>query len=345
MRTLLTLQSQLCPDLLSVMHKRYEVLRRIHHLQPVGRRTLTTSLQMTERILRSEVDFLREQGLVHISQAGMTLTEQGMEILQKLQPFMEEYLGYSQLAEELKQRLHIQEVWIVPGNSEHDEWAKKELARAGAQLIKAWVQEDQVVAVAGGSTMLAVAESMSPTSTLKRTTFVPARGGVGDAVEHEANYIASRMAKNSGGRYRMLHVPDQISEEAYQLLTQETQISDVLHMIQEASVLVYSIGDAKTMAGRRKYGREFMQLLEERQAVGESFGYYFDRNGTIVHRTKTAGLRLRDLPKVGRKIAIAGGASKAEAIAAICSVFSQDTLVTDEAAARKILSQNISIMK
>lgn len=345
MKNLLTLQSQLCPDLLTVMHKRYEILRRIQLLEPVGRRTLTASLHLTERVLRSEVEFLRDQGLVEIAQSGMTLTDQGKEILQKLHPFIDEFMGYAQLTEELKQYLKIREIWIVSGDSDHDHWAQREMARAGAHLLKERMKEKDVIAVAGGSTMLALAESMGTAPHLQETMFVPARGGVGDSVEHEANYIASVMAKHTGGHYRMLHVPDQISEEAYELLTQESQVADVLNLLKKASILVYSIGEAKTMAQRRKSSSELIQKLDEKQAVGESFGYYFDRFGNIVHQTQTVGLRLRDLPKIEQRIAIAGGASKADAIAAICALFPQDTLVTDEAAARKILSQKSLLQK
>jgi central glycolytic genes regulator len=104
---------------------------------------------------------------------------------------------------------------------------------------------------------------------------------------------------------------------------------------------VHGIGDAKTMALRRKSPREVIEQLERTGAVGEAFGYYFNRSGEIVHRIQTVGLQLQDLVHVEKIVAIAGGASKAEAISAICPMLSKETLITDEGAACAILGQTV----
>ena len=59
MHSLLEIQQQIMPDMLSVMQKRYQILRSIQLTEPVGRRTLAEMLGMTERIFRSEADFLK----------------------------------------------------------------------------------------------------------------------------------------------------------------------------------------------------------------------------------------------------------------------------------------------
>jgi Transcriptional regulator, contains sigma factor-related N-terminal domain len=50
----------------------------------------------------------------------------------------------------------------------------------------------------------------------------------------------------------------------------------------------------------------------------------------------TAGLRLEDIMTTEVVIAVAGGRSKAEAIAAVMKFGHDDVLVTDEAAAKEI---------
>ena len=52
----------------------------------------------------------------------------------------------------------------------------------------------------------------------------------------------------------------------------------------------------------------------------------------------TVGIQLDDLQRMERIISVAGGASKADAIAAFCAVACRDTLITDEGAARAILA-------
>ncbi|MFC7439918.1 sugar-binding transcriptional regulator [Laceyella putida] len=342
MEKILNLQKQLLPDLLQTMQKRYDILRHIQLMQPVGRRSLTTELKTTERVLRAEVDFLRAQGLLSVDSAGMKLTESGNELLAEMEPLMKELFGLYRLEAELKAFLGVNHVIIVPGDADVSDWVKVEMGRAGARYLKQLAVPDQIVAVSGGSTMLAVAEMMMPTPAFKQTTFVPTRGGVGEAVELEANYIASLMAKRTGGKYRMLHIPDQLSDEAYQTLQKEPHIQEVLDSLKLARMVVHGIGDAKTMAIRRKSSPQVIDELEKGKAVGESFGYYFNRDGKIVHRVRTLGLDLDGLELVEKKVAVAGGASKAEAIVAVCSLVSQDTLITDEGAARAILKNAIA---
>jgi central glycolytic genes regulator len=336
MKDLLNIQKQLLPDLFHVMRKRYEILRQIQLMQPVGRRSLTDALNMTERVLRSEADFLRSQGLIEVSSMGMKLTEQGVHLLKQMEPQIKELFGLTQLEKELVEALKVDKVIVVPGNADQSEWVKKEMGRAGAHILKESAIPNQVVAVAGGSSMLAVAEMLTPTSSLKQTTFVPTRGGLGEAVELEANFIASMMAKNSGGKYRLMHVPDQLSDEAYETLIREPHIEKALAYLHTARIVLHGIGDAKTMALRRKSSPELIKKLDKLEAVGEFFGYYVNRQGEVIHRVSVVGLQLDDLKNVEMQIAVAGGASKAEAITAICSMSSLDVLITDEGAAEAI---------
>lgn len=74
-------------------------------------------------------------------------------------------------------------------------------------------------------------------------------------------------------------------------------------------------------------------------ALAEAFGYYFNRDGQVVHKMPTLGLRLEDIQQTETVIAVAGGASKGRAIAAVLRFGHEDVLVTDEAAARVILDE------
>ena len=73
LKKILDVQKRIVPDLLQVMMKRYHILRYIRLMQPVGRRSLSQSLEMTERVLRGETQFLKEQNLLNISNAGIDL--------------------------------------------------------------------------------------------------------------------------------------------------------------------------------------------------------------------------------------------------------------------------------
>lgn len=338
MRTMLELQKQLLPDVLEVLKKRYTVLRHIMVSRVAGRRTLALSLHMTERVLRAEVDFLKERGLVEVESFGIRVTPAGEKLVEAMEPMVKELFGLTQLEERIREAFGVKQVIVVPGDSDKSAQAKIELGRAGAQALRRMTAQESVIAVTGGSTMAEVANHLTPSSALKASWFVPARGGLGESVELQANMIASTMAKKTGGQYRLLHVPDHLVEDAYQSLLQDPTIMEVVDVIRSARIVLHGIGEAVVMAKRRKVDQSTVNALTAEGALAEAFGYYFDRNGQVVHKMPTAGLRLEDIQRMETVIAVAGGASKGESIAAVLRFGHEDVLVTDEAAAEGIIA-------
>ncbi|OIJ21034.1 hypothetical protein BKP45_07545 [Anaerobacillus alkalidiazotrophicus] len=339
MRVLLDVQKKLLPDLLKVLSLRYRILRFISLMQPIGRRSLSSSLGMSERVLRSEVTFLKEQGLVDIATSGMTLTDEGKVLLLQLEEIMKDVFDLKKVEDQLKQSLDLSEVFIIPGDSDKDPWVKKEMGRTTVQLIKRFLQgeERKIVAITGGKTIAAVAEMMTPDKQMKETLFLPARGGLGEQVENQANTICATIATKAMGHYRLLHVPDQISKESYKSLMEEPKIKEILDQIRSANLVVHGIGEARTMAERRSSTDEVLHKLSEKHAVAEAFGYYFNQVGDIIHKVTTIGLQLEDMTNSKCVVAVAGGSSKAQAILAYMKQKKSNILVTDEGAAKSLL--------
>ncbi|MFT4416317.1 sugar-binding transcriptional regulator [Fredinandcohnia humi] len=337
MRSIIEVQQKLLPDLLEVMQKRHEILKYIRLMQPIGRRSLSTSLGHSERVLRGEVQFLKEQNLVDFSTAGMTLTKEGKELLIELEEIMKEVTGLRVLETKLQEKLKLKDVIVVSGDSDAFPWVKKEMGRACVSRIKQRLSGENIVAVTGGTTLADVAEMMSPDSKGRSILFVPARGGLGERVENQANTICAKMAEKASGDYRLLHVPDVVSNEAYQSITAEPSIKEVLNLIKSSSMVIHGIGDAKTMAERRKTDEADMKKILSSHAVAEAFGYYFDEDGNVVHKVQTIGIQLEDLADISDVIAVAGGASKAKAIQAYLKQAPDSLLITDEGAAKELV--------
>lgn len=338
MQSFIDIQKRLLPDLLQVLHKRYSILRYIGFMQPVGRRSLAASLGLTERVLRSEVDFLKDQNLIFINSVGMSLTSEGKNLLEDLEGLIRELKGIDVMELELKHRLGIRKAVIVQGDSDESPMVKNELGKACALCMKKYLTGKNIIAVTGGSTMSAVAEVLTPELGKKELLFVPARGGIGEEVHNQANTISSIMSKNTHSKHRVLYVPDQVSTEIYKSLIKEPDIHEVLGLIKSASIVLHGIGDAITMAKRRKSSDDVLQKIQGGHAVGEAFGYYFNEVGDIVHKVSTIGLQLEDLERIPNVIAVAGGNSKAKAIRAYMKQAPASTiLITDEGAARKLL--------
>ncbi|GIO89316.1 MULTISPECIES: sugar-binding transcriptional regulator [Paenibacillus] len=338
MRNLLEIQEQLLPDLMYTFKRRYTILHQIKLSGLVGRRTLASSLSMTERVLRAETDLLKAQGLIEIETLGMRISHAGLCLLEELEPLMKDLFGLVELEEKIKKAYGLRKVVVIPGDSESSPEVKRELGRAGARTLLSFVENGDTIAVTGGSTLAEVAEQMSPLAAgpLKGTWFVPARGGLGESMEIQANTIASKMAKRVGAEYRLLHVPDLLSEDAYQSLVQDQHIQEIVDVIRRSRIIIHGIGDAMEMARRRKLDEDSIRSLQQDGAIAESFGYYFSEEGAVVHKMLTLGLRLEDIMQTETIIGIAGGRSKGKAIHAVLKFGHEDILVTDEAAALEV---------
>lgn len=332
-----TLQ-RIAPEMVEVVERRYIVLRNVGFMQPVGRRALATRLQTPERAVRNEVDFLRDAGLLAVDAGGMRLTDEGEALLWDLKEVVSEMMGLSNLEIALAERLGLRRVLIAVGDSDVDNAARVEMARVAARYLKEVIRNGDIIAVSGGSTMSEVVNALTPGVLKREVTVLPARGGLGEDVEIQANTIAARMSKVLGGSYRLLHAQDGLSEEAAQTISQEPKVKEVLDSLRQARVVVHGIGLPEEMARRRGVPSEDVRTLRLSGAVGEAFGYYFSAGGQIVFSTSSVGLRLADLAAIDTVVAVGGGASKAQAVLAVINSVYHDVLVTDEGAARAMVA-------
>ncbi|MEB7731092.1 hypothetical protein NGB06_05845 [Mammaliicoccus sciuri] len=336
MEDLLKVQHRLVPDLIDKMYRRFNILSTIEKKQPIGRRTLSDVMNVTERVLRTEIEILKQQDLISVRSTGMKLTETGEQTLDSLSHYLTLYSSFTHIEEEIFNRYGVK-AHIVRGNSDLDEMVKAEMGNVTAELLEQSLYDHASVSVTGGSTMARVSESLHPLD--KDILFTPARGGLGENVVFQANTICASMANRTGGSYKVLYVPDQVSESSYETLLKEPAVIEVLDAIRRSDFIIHGIGDALKMAERRKTSEAVLSQLKHHHAVGEAFGYYFNDKGEVVHRVKTIGLQLEDLTTKTNIFAVAGGTSKAEAIKAYLEIAPKNTiLITDEGAAKAIIN-------
>ncbi len=317
------------------MENRVQLLYTISLFEPIGRRGLVEKTELLERQIRNEVEILERLGLISVTNQGTTINEKGKRILYSLRKYVREYTGLIGLEKALKEKYHLQEVHVVSGNSDESSFSKAELGRATVTYLNEHISEEKVVAVTGGTTLTAVSEAMHP---LKAScTFVPTRGGVGTQLEHQANTLAAEMARKSGGKYALLHVPDPLSEALFDLLKEEASLQETLRLIREADFVLHGVGSALELARRRQTNQVVMNKLLKEEAVAEAFGYYFNAEGEVVHQVHSLGLQLEDLEGAEAVITIAGGESKSQAIQAFLKQGKTNILMTDESVARLIL--------
>ena len=336
----LKLIEAIAPDILTVIQERYRILQNIYWMQPIGRRNLSESLAMTERVLRTETDLLKKLQLIDSSKSGMMLTARGEEVYNQLGSMMDQLFGMHQIEKRLTNYFGIDRCLITSGDSDQQVKVVSEFGHLLAEALDSNLPNGKnILAVMGGTTMSKVARELTNLETDQRANlFVPARGGIGEAVDVQANSVNAEMAIHTNGKYRSLYVPEQLSTVTYNSLLQEPSIVEVLNLISEANCVVHGIGKALHMAARRKMTEQEILMLKQKNAVAESFGYFFDEAGKVVYKIPRVGLQLKDIKNIPYVFAIAGGKSKAKAIHAYMKNAPKQTwLITDEAAANEIL--------
>lgn len=338
MDNIINLQKKIVPELTDLLVQRYQILRQVSHEHPIGRRALAARLGLSERVLRAQVDFLKKTGLLEFSSSGMSVTDEGTDILRELADYVRKLQGISYLEKLLSDNLKIGRVVILPGDSDNEPVVKREIGRTAARILSKLLADgnSHIVAVSGGTTLAALAANISGSQ--PNTVVVPARGGLGDNVELQANTIATVLAQKLCASYRQLYVPDSVSEDILNsILKEDVGVRAVVDVIKKADILVHGVGRASVMARHRRLSPELIEHLEKAGAVGEAFGQYCAIDGQQVYMTNNAGLMLQDLQHIGTIIGIAGGKSKAGAILSVIRASRQDILVTDEAAALEIV--------
>lgn len=328
---------KIVPESLELLHKRYDILRTIYYNQPIGRRILSNNLGVSERIVRTEINFLKDQNLIEINTPGMSLTPEGVEVIDKLKDFIHELKGLSEIEEYIKEKLQLDNIIVVPGDVDSDKTVLSELGKAAAGFVRDLIKDDCVIALTGGSTIKELIDNVPKVQSLKNVLVIPARGGMGRSVEVQANNLAASLANKLSANYKLLHIPDNLSSSALKTLLKEKDVKEIVDNIRNSDILIYGIGKADEMGRRRGLSNERIEELSLEGAVGESFGYYFNENGEVIYSTSTIIVDRDSLQSIGNLVAVAAGNSKGKAIIAALKYIGKSTLITDEGAAREII--------
>lgn len=328
------------PEIDVIFQKRFRILQTLATFGPIGRRALAEQLSMTERDIRNETAVLSEQQLILIQKKGMICSPNGYEVLGRLSELYRELSGIVAKEQQLAKRFAIAKVIIVPGDAERDATVKQQLGKEAAQVLQQLAQVKDKIAVTGGSSVASLKEYLAPHTVLSETEFLAARGGMGDEMTFQANTIVAKFAKRCGATYRTLFLPEHLSEQAYEAMQHEPIIQEMIAQYEQVNIVVHGIGAAYEMAKRRNSSQLEQQTLDDLGAVGEAFGYYFNKEGDIVHHIRTIGIQLEQVNKARHVLAIAAGANKATAIQAYFkNAAAQTILITDEQTANEMLAK------
>lgn len=332
-----TLTRKLAPDLMEEIARRAMILEKIADLQPVGRRQLAQKLNLPEREIRNTAAMLKDLGYLELDAAGMGLSEKAKEVLESARELSRTMNALTETERRLTALLPVDQVLIAPGNRDEDAEVLSAVGRMCAARLPLILRSGNTLAVTGGQTIAAVARALQSPTPLN-VMVVPARGGMGGmSVELQANTLAEEIAGRLGGHYRLLHLPDHLDAAAMQELLRLPDISEAMELLQRADVILHGIGIARETMKAGKLSRALQTKLTQAEARGESIGAYYSLTGECLLEASGVGVDLGKLKPTCRMIAVAAGASKAEAIISVLRHTPHHLLVTDQGAADRMI--------
>ncbi|RLK64084.1 SorC family transcriptional regulator [Atopobacter sp. AH10] len=329
---------QLVPEYYRQMLHRVHLLSAINQRQPIGRRMLAKELAYSERTLRSDIEVLRQLGLVEIAKQGISLSSKGIEVLKACEKQSPLFSNMDEEEEEIASLLGARIVKIARSSVEEKGFALGE--QLELVLNDLLPHGKDMIAVTGGTTLASLVSGLSSRLNVDREIeFVPARGGIGKTHHIQANTIAEAMATKINADYQSLFVPEQVSTETYHALIEEPSVHLVLNKLEHVDVVVFSVGDAKTMAQRRMMSQALMEELDQHDAVGEAFGVFFNPDGKVVLKLPRIGLHLSDVERIRFPIAVVSGKQKVRALKAFMKMVPHHhvVLIIDEEISHSIL--------
>ncbi|MDA3847193.1 MAG: hypothetical protein PF505_11725 [Vallitaleaceae bacterium] len=329
---------RLIPKEMTILERRYQILRGVQLFSPIGRRGLSEKLGISEKIIRNEVAFLTNETLINKSIMGVELTETGHKLIEELKFFMKQIDGLNSMETRIKEILGCPEVIIVSGDLDVNEDTKSKIGKSASEVLLKYMTNNMVVALAGGRTVSYMVNELRDIDLSdKELMIVPARGSLGHEMIHQANSLVARLAGKLKATYTLLNIPDNLSEKALTSVREEPEIHDAIDLLINANILVFGIGTCDTMIERRNLEGNIRMLLEDKKAVAEALGNYFNIEGDIVYTSRSIGISIDEMQHLEHPIAIAGGTSKGEAIYGVRKFLTKASLVIDEGAAKKIM--------
>jgi len=252
----------------------------------------------------------------------------------------------AELAEQLRQRYHLHRAVVVNGPFRDPDALRPALGRAAADLLAELVTADDVLGVAWGRTLSAMADQVRD---LPACEIVQLTGIAGSVATNNADLVRQLLSASHGAHYPLyapLVVPDAQTAAG---LARQPSIKATMAQWKRVSVAVVAVGswDAD---GSQLYPvlepRDHTALRRQRVAA-EMCAMLYDPEGRPLATTldqRRIGISHHELMRVPEVVAVAGGPAKAPALRSVLRGRAVTSVVTDADVARELLTGDAELL-
>jgi DNA-binding transcriptional regulator LsrR (DeoR family) len=253
--------------------------------------------------------------------------------------------GCIDLEDRLKKQFDLDNCEVVP-NIDDGALPLRTLGQAGGRYIRSLIESarHELIGIGHGRTLAAAIDAL-PAMDAGNVRFVSLLGGLTRRFAASPFDVIHRLAERTGAEAYVMPVPFFAnSVKDRQVLEAQFGVSDVLEMAREATLYIAGIGEVDPKSFLSVGGMvdvDDIAALRASGACAELYGHFFRADGTHMPNAVTARAmapRIEDL-RNHEIVALAGGTSKTQAVRAILASGLLHGLITDEATAKRLVSQ------
>jgi len=252
------------------------------------------------------------------------------------------------LQAELKERYRLAAAVVAPAEADA-EAAKRRVGQAAAAWLEMELSSMAAaslrIGLSWGTTLFQVVHHLRPLE-LRGVEVVQLHGGLGaEDPAIDAFGLAQGLAEKLHGRYRVIQAPISVaSRELREQLVREPGIAETLKRGAQADLALFGIGTNRPRSSSL-VRTGFLSAAESRRllaagAVGTVCGLHIDARGRAFPcpwNERLVGIGAEALPRIPRRVGVAAGLDKTDAVRAALLGELISTLVTDEGLARALV--------
>lgn len=256
---------------------------------------------------------------------------------------------HTDLEDRLRSAFGLRDVVVVDSPAEGDEESLlAALGSGGAGYLEASLGADDRIGISSwSSSLLAVLNAMAPRTTRMARQVVQILGGVGNpAAQVKATHLADGLARVTGGEAVYLPLPGIVADPSVvRVLLDDSYTGEAPGLWNKLTVALVGIGSLHPSELLRSSGNAISpadeSALRASGAVGDVCLRFFDAAGEPIANeldARVIGITTEQLRRTPRRIGVAGGRRKHEAILAAVRGKWVNVLVTDEETADFLLA-------
>lgn len=252
--------------------------------------------------------------------------------------------GRTEIARRLMDRFGLDGALVIPTGDDRD--LVRRLGDAGARVLADQIKQGDVIGVAWGRTVLAVANQITLPDPVNDLTVVQVSGSSTGEPDFSPELCTSLLSSRIRARCVNLLAPAVLSTpELRDMLLEEPVLKKQFDLIHSTNRILFGVGDVGAKSTVRISGIASQQEIDDYVrdgAVAVIIGRFINAAGDGVggqHDARMVGIALDELKQTPNRICVAGGLSKIDAILATLTGGYATHLVTDMATGEALLER------